>query len=208
MLGLTLNFFNPKGIPFLREKKELTWATDSLIILSAKDSSLESTNSSQQNKLRLNNSSDDPGSLSDIVNEEKSKRSIELNENKNEKQDPPIIKVEEFNEPRAVNLEQAYKLFSNGITFIDARDEADYQLNHIMKAINIPFDDFDNHKQKLEQLSKEKPLVIYCAGTDCDLSILLGNLLFETGYKQVYIFFGGWIEWQNAGYPTESSSVN
>jgi rhodanese-related sulfurtransferase len=107
-----------------------------------------------------------------------------------------------------VNLQQAYSLFNNGIAFIDARDEADYQIDHIVNAINIPFDDFDNHKQKLERLPKDKPLVTYCAGTDCDLSILLGNLLSERGYKQIYIFFGGWIEWQNAGYPTEKAEEN
>ena len=53
-------------------------------------------------------------------------------------------------------------------------------------------------------LSKEKPMVIYCGGTDCDLSILLGNLLFEQGYKQVYVFFGGWFDWLSANYPVEN----
>ncbi len=109
-----------------------------------------------------------------------------------------------FAEPKAITLEQAYKLFKNGVKFVDARDEADYLAGHISKSLNIPFDDFDNHKQKLEQLSKEKPMVIYCAGTDCDLSILLGNLLFEQGYKEVYVFFGGWLEWLNSSYPTEN----
>jgi len=111
-----------------------------------------------------------------------------------------------FSEPKAITLEQAYKLFNKGIKFVDARDEADYLAGYISSAVNIPFDDFDNHKQKLEKLSKEKPMVIYCAGTDCDLSILLGNLLFEQGYKQVYVFFGGWNEWLSSNYPTENPS--
>jgi rhodanese-related sulfurtransferase len=53
---------------------------------------------------------------------------------------------------------------------------------------------------------KEKPYIIYCAGTECDLSILLGNKLFELGYRQIYIFFGGWLDWQNANYPIEHNS--
>jgi rhodanese-related sulfurtransferase len=110
-----------------------------------------------------------------------------------------------FTEPKAITIEQAYTLYNKNVIFIDARDEADFLVGHITNSINIPFDDFDNHKQKLELLSKEKPVVIYCAGTDCDLSILLGNLLFEQGYKQVYIFFGGWNEWLNAKYPVENS---
>ncbi|MCU0365378.1 MAG: rhodanese-like domain-containing protein, partial [Ignavibacteriaceae bacterium] len=111
-----------------------------------------------------------------------------------------------FTEPKAITLEQAYTLFKKGITFVDSRDETDYILGHISNSMNIPFDDFDNHKQKLEQLSREKPMVIYCAGTDCDLSHLLANLLFEQGYKQVYVFFGGWNEWLNANYPIQKSA--
>jgi rhodanese-related sulfurtransferase len=109
-----------------------------------------------------------------------------------------------FTEPKAITLDQAYTLYNNNVIFIDARDEADFLIGHITNSINIPFDDFDSHKQKLELFSKEKPLVIYCAGTECDLSILLGNLLFEQGYKQIYIFFGGWNEWLNANYPVEN----
>ena len=74
-----------------------------------------------------------------------------------------------FTEPKAITLEQAYSLFNKGVKFVDARDEPDYLAGHITNSINIPFDDFDNHKQKLEMLSKEKPMVIYCGGTDCDL---------------------------------------
>jgi rhodanese-related sulfurtransferase len=108
-----------------------------------------------------------------------------------------------FAEPQAINLSQAYSLFKKDVLFIDARDESDYLAGHITGSLNIPFEDFDNHKQKLEQIPKEKPIVIYCAGTECDLSPLLANLLFEQGYKQVYVFFGGWVEWQEANYPME-----
>jgi rhodanese-related sulfurtransferase len=122
------------------------------------------------------------------------------------KTDEPVKEEKElqtFSEPKAVTLEQAFKLFENGVDFVDARDEGDFLAGHITKSINIPFDDFDNHKQKLDQLSKDKPMVIYCAGTDCDLSILLGNLLFEMGYKKIYVFFGGWNDWLDAKYPVD-----
>ena len=124
------------------------------------------------------------------------------------KTDEPVKEEKElqtFSEPKAVTLEQAFKLFENGVAFVDARDEGDFLAGHITNSINIPFDDFDNHKQKLDQLSKDKPIVIYCAGTDCDLSILLGNLLFDMGYKKIYVFFGGWYDWLDAKYPVDYS---
>lgn len=198
-MGLVINYFNPEGIPLIREKIELKWAPDSLFLdlnesnpSSLKDSSsLNITEIDQQKQVEnkqpevvIKDEQEQPPSESKPIKEE-------------------IKKAIAFTEPKAITLEQAYTLFNKDVKFVDSRDEADYIIGHITNSINIPFDDFDNHKQKLEKLSKEKPLVIYCAGTDCDLSHLLANLLFEQGYKQVYVFFGGWNEWLNASYPTE-----
>jgi len=187
------------------EETKLTWAEDSLIIHSAIDSVKFNPDSNKSVEYQL---PDNNNKGNEEKNQPLSDKTIDRKKNKIENENDAENKLEVLIEPKAVNLSQAYSLFNNGVAFIDARDEADYQIDHIENAINIPFDDFDNHKQKLERLPKDKPLVTYCAGTDCDLSILLGNLLFESGFKQVYVFFGGWVEWQNAGYPTEKAEEN
>ena len=200
LLGLVVNHFNPEGIPLIREKLELKWAPDSLFLELDQNSTSDKIDSSSlaiSENINENNQKDRQDSE---VLKEDSKESTSDLKKKSEDTDEVIA----FTEPKAITLEQAYTLYNKNVIFIDARDEADFLVGHITNSINIPFDDFDNHKQKLELLSKEKPLVIYCAGTDCDLSILLGNLLFEQGYKQVYIFFGGWNEWLNANYPVEN----
>jgi len=147
--------------------------------------------------------------IKQISNETAKEESNSITE-KSQKPDQIITNKENevvaFAEPQAIKLSQAYSLFKKDVLFIDARDESDYLVGHITGSLNIPFEDFDNHKQKLEQIPKEKPIVIYCAGTECDLSPLLANLLFEQGYKQVYVFFGGWVEWQEANYPMEHPS--
>ena len=201
-MGLVINYFNPEGIPLIREKIELKWAPDSLFLdlnesnpSSLKDSSSLNITEIDQQK-QVENKQPEV-----VIKEEKEQQPAEPKKIKEE-----IKEAIAFTEPKAITLEQAYTLFNKGITFVDSRDEADYILGHITNSINIPFDDFDNHKQKLEKLPKEKPLAIYCAGTDCDLSHLLANLLFEQGYKQVYVFFGGWNEWLNASYPIEKSA--
>jgi len=199
-LGVGVNYFNPEGITLIREKFELKWAPDSMFLDLDK-----SNNSSIDDSLSLEISEIEQAKDLEI------KKPTEVVEEATEPltSEPKKI-IEEvkeviaFDEPKAVTLEQAYTLFNKDVKFVDARDESDYLSGHITNSINLPFDDFDNHKQKLDLLSKEKPLVIYCAGTDCDLSILLGNLLFEQGYKQVYVFFGGWLEWVNANYPVEN----
>ena len=201
-LGLIVNYFNPEGISLVRKKLELNWAPDSLFNNINKINSSEVNDSSskiiKENNQLVSHANDN---REPITKEEPVKALIEKEKLKEESKE-----VISFTEPQAVTLEQAYKLYNGGVKFIDARDEADFLTGHITNSINIPFDDFDNHKQKLEQLSKEKPMVVYCAGTDCDLSPLLANMLFEQGYKQIYVFFGGWVDWQKANYPSEKFS--
>jgi len=109
-----------------------------------------------------------------------------------------------FEEAKAITLKQAYSLFNQDALFIDARDHVEYEIGHIKGAISLPYAEFEKYKSVLESISKEVPLVTYCDGKDCDLSILLGDKLFEMDYKQVYIFFGGWIDWQVNNYPIDT----
>jgi rhodanese-related sulfurtransferase len=203
-LGIFINYLNPAGIPLIREKLELKWASDSLFNEITRDSASTITDTNKLNSIKPPDSNQltkvDGKTIEKKIDEKTIKKNERETENKNKTED--VV----FTEPKAIKLDQAYALFKKGITFVDARDEGDYLAGHIKNSINIPFDDFDNHKQKLDHLSKEKPLVIYCAGTECDLSILLGNLLFEMGYKKIYVFFGGWVDWSKAKYPVENSS--
>jgi rhodanese-related sulfurtransferase len=205
ILGLVINYFNPAGIPLIREKLELKWAPDSLFLEPIQDTTIvidvittltTSQKDEEEKQVELKSKANNTEEIQSVQKEtQKIAEKIKDEE-----------EVVAFTEPKAITLEQAYSLYSKDVIFVDARDESDFLAGHITNATNIPFDDFDNHQGKLEQLTTEKPLVIYCAGTDCDLSILLGNLLFEKGYKQVYIFFGGWLEWLNANYPVEHPS--
>ena len=109
-----------------------------------------------------------------------------------------------FDEATAITLKQAYSLYNKNVLFVDARDHVEYEIGRIKGAISLPYYEFDEYKSFLQSISKNTPLVAYCDGRDCDLSIMLGDKLFELGYKQVYIFFGGWIDWQDNNYPVES----
>jgi len=192
--GITYNYFSPTGIPLIPEEKVLKWADDSLF--NKGKSELEKvsdlTKSEKENNISLN---EERGKI--VLTEKQEGKPNEEIKKKHEK---------ELREPAAINLTQAYKLFQRNILFIDAREPVDYQASHIKNAINIPFDHFDEYKHLLDNIDKEKTIVTYCAGTDCDLSILLGNMLLEMGYNSVYIFFGGWNEWLEAGYPIEENT--
>jgi rhodanese-related sulfurtransferase len=197
LLGLFYNYFSPTGIPLIAKERTLKWAEDSLLTDSFNEVPDTSDFKQENQKTNITNNTNP-----DTV-QTKTDKKITAKDKQNEepkKVEPVLI------EPAAINLNQAYGLFNQNILFIDAREPADYQYAHIKNAINIPFDRFDEYKHLIDKIDKDQPVITYCAGTDCDLSILLGNLLFETGYKRVYIFFGGWNEWTEANYPVEQGA--
>ena len=118
---------------------------------------------------------------------------------------PPSTSVVEFSSPPVfISYDEAFTFFKNGnVLFVDARHEFDYKLGHIRGAINVPLTDFDLKKSALADVQKDKIIVTYCDGADCNSSIELGKKLAETGFTRVKMFFGGWNEWQQHDEPTE-----
>ena len=103
-----------------------------------------------------------------------------------------------------ISLATAKELFeSNNALFIDARHEFDYQAGHIRGAVNIALNKFDTHLTRLNKISKDKLLIVYCDGAECNSSIELAVKLMESGFTNVKVFFGGWQEWNSAKLPIE-----
>ena len=112
----------------------------------------------------------------------------------------------ELEEPKEIYLDVCKNLFdSQKAIFIDARDSISYKEGYIKSAFNIDWAaDVAYQYEFLEDISFNNILVIYCSGGDCDLSRELGNELFFQGYKTVFLYEGGYPEWQEMGYPIES----
>jgi rhodanese-related sulfurtransferase len=113
---------------------------------------------------------------------------------------------EVFNQPRLISLNQAYELYRDKILFADARNPEEFEDGHISGAINLPYFTLNNFEDRINSIDKTAPIVTYCEGADCDMSIRLGNELFQKGFKKVFVFFGGWEEWKKAQYPVFESN--
>jgi rhodanese-related sulfurtransferase len=77
---------------------------------------------------------------------------------------------------------------------IDARDEAQFDKEHIPGAVNIEW------RQVLEQrasIPKDKPVLIYC--NSGSLSAQAGFALRVAGYENVRILQGGFSDWKSKG---------
>lgn len=113
---------------------------------------------------------------------------------------------EEDIDPPAVNLDYAMMKFqSKNTIFLDSRYPEDFKLGHIEGAINLPYEEFEEHApQILPKLLKDEEIITYCDGSECETSLLLARELVDLGYKEVKVFFGGWQEWEKAGLSVET----
>jgi rhodanese-related sulfurtransferase len=105
--------------------------------------------------------------------------------------------------PLPLGLMQVKELSDTGeAVIIDARDRETFRKGHIKGAVSLPVGDADGLIPTFAgQTPKEKLLVVYCGGYDCHDSRLLGEKLLAAGFSQVFVYEGGFPEWQDAGHP-------
>ena len=97
----------------------------------------------------------------------------------------------------AISLDKAKEFFENGVLFIDARDEVYYNEGHIRNAMKNVFlmELIFNIEDKQ---TKEDPIVVYCGDPGCGDSEDLAYDLKNEGFKKLFVFKGGWLEWSAA----------
>ena len=102
----------------------------------------------------------------------------------------------------AISLDKAKDFFENGVLFIDARDEVYYNDGHIKNAMKNVFlmELIFNIEDKQ---TKEDPIVVYCGDPGCGDSEDLAYDLQNEGFKKLFVFKGGWLEWSAANYPAD-----
>jgi len=109
-----------------------------------------------------------------------------------------------INEIRALNTAQVYEIFTNKeAVFVDARDSWDFSDGHIPGAVNIPEYKFTPDDPNIKYLDKNRKIIVYCEGDQCEVSQRLAVELQKLGYKKVWIYFGGWKEWFENNLPAE-----
>jgi rhodanese-related sulfurtransferase len=57
--------------------------------------------------------------------------------------------------------QEVENLLNQGAIVIDVRTKEEYDIKHYKNALNIPYDEIENHLKELEQY-KEKPIILYC----------------------------------------------
>lgn len=110
--------------------------------------------------------------------------------------------------PEFISFEEALELHrKNEGVFVDARLTYDYKLGHIPGAINVPLKDFTLENSPLASVDRDRLIITYCDGADCNSSIELATKLSEAGFTRVKMFFGGWNEWQSRHLSIENGAA-
>ena len=105
---------------------------------------------------------------------------------------------------KKITARELEELISNQspITIIDVRLRKHYDASDskIKGAIRIVPKEL---KWRLNELTRDKQVVLYCACPNDLTSLHLGAQLIEAGYKNVTVLQGGWNGWVQAGGPQE-----
>jgi rhodanese-related sulfurtransferase len=122
--------------------------------------------------------------------------------------DPGIPQIPDLDRPVFIQMPAVKKLFdADAALILDAREPEEFAEGHIPGALNLPFDEVITDPARLETLDPAgRAIVVYCGGGTCEVSQQLGFELIRVGHRKVVVFQGGYPEWQEAGYPTETGS--
>ena len=106
---------------------------------------------------------------------------------------------------RVITLQEAEDLWAAGETaFFDARGTGPYGEGHVPRARNLPATETKLMiPPDVLEIPRERTLVVYCEGGDCQSSLALAKRLHDEGFRDIRVMTGGWEEWKKAGLPEE-----
>jgi rhodanese-related sulfurtransferase len=115
-----------------------------------------------------------------------------------------LPEIPDLDRPLSVELDTVRKFVeANAAMVLDAREPDDYKAGHIPGALNVPYDTAGSDPARLGALdSGGRPIIIYCGGGTCEVSMSLAEtLIYQHAKRKVLVYMGGWPDWQGAGLP-------
>lgn len=92
------------------------------------------------------------------------------------------------------------------LVLVDALAPIAFARSHLPGAINLVPDWVDERAPRRIP-DRDAEIVVYCAGADCDSSVVVGERLLELGYRNVRHYTGGKRDWLEAGLPLEGRTA-
>jgi rhodanese-related sulfurtransferase len=183
ILGLGFNLFNPNGLSWVGKKRQTTILTEG---------AAEAATPAEKPMTRS-----EPGDPPAEAVQEPSP----TDEEGTPEELYADVPTSEF--PIEITLAQGKSFYDRGgLVVIDAREHDEFDEGHIQGATCAPMDEKAGDLKWLEQMGSEPhPIMVYCGGGDCELSLDLAFLINENGHRRVMVLTDGYPAWEEAGYP-------
>lgn len=116
-----------------------------------------------------------------------------------------FLSREEYPGIRMITTREAEDLWAAGEAVVfDARPERAFREGHVPGARSLPaVESGGKPPAEVLELARERTLVVYCEGGDCQSSLALAKRLHDEGFRDIRVMTGGWEEWKKAGLPEE-----
>ena len=101
---------------------------------------------------------------------------------------------------RSISREELKKSLDqkDDLKLVFVQGEWQFRAKHIPGSLNLP-----STEQALRVLRPEYKIVVYCSNEACHTSLSAYNFLVDHGFKHVWLYPGGLMEWEDARYPLE-----
>ncbi|MBZ7922270.1 tetratricopeptide repeat protein [Ensifer adhaerens] len=100
-----------------------------------------------------------------------------------------------------VDVAEVKALLARGVTFIDVRAPLTYDNGHLPKAVNLSLLTGLSKESLAKVAGKADEVAFYCQGRNCTHAAYASAKAIAWGYTHVYYFAGGFLEWDDEGYP-------
>lgn len=189
-LAITFNAMNTKSIPWLKKEYErITLDSSEITRYIAPGSAAPSSQQSSQQ-------SSQPSSPSTSAQpQSRQQMPVNATDPQPAKELPKFIPAPGV--VREITLAQ-FKAFMNAGQYylIDARGAEKYAEGHIANAVNFYGGEAEARiPDMLQMVPKDRVILIYCDGGECELSHHVADVLKRFAYGPIFIFTGGWAEW-------------
>lgn len=114
-----------------------------------------------------------------------------------------LPEIPELDRPLSTELDTVKRFFdAEAALLLDTREREDYAKGHIPGALLYPYDEVRDNPAILDGLDPAgRPIIAYCGGGTCEISMGVADALIAKGYRKVLVYMGGLPEWEAAGYP-------
>src|SRR3954471_17151157 len=102
--------------------------------------------------------------------------------------------------PTSIDTARVRELVAQGAQLVDVLPAETFTQEHLPGAINIPLQTIE---KAVEQLDRDKPVVVYCYDYQCDLSPRAAHRLEQLGFAEVYDYVASKAAWLASGLPGE-----